>query len=95
MLANNCIDFSILSSLHNEAFFEQSFLLAPILPLMIGWTTAKEQGFLVGLASSGVGLANAVTYPIAGLLCKYGGWRTIFYFAGAHFFYEISLSIFM
>lgn len=62
--------------------FEQTFLLAPILPLMIGWTTAKEQGFLVGLASSGVGLANSVTYPIAGLLCKYSGWRSIFYFAG-------------
>ena len=61
---------------------QQTFLLAPILPLMIGWTTAKEQGFLVGLASSGVGLANSVTYPIAGLLCKYSGWRSIFYFAG-------------
>ncbi|EFX89865.1 hypothetical protein DAPPUDRAFT_309475 [Daphnia pulex] len=58
------------------------FMLSPVLPLLRRWTTAKEQGLLVGLAFAGAALANAATYPMAGLMCKYSGWRSIFYFAG-------------
>lgn len=46
------------------------------------WTTVKDQGLLVGLSLAGVGLANAATYPMAGLMCKYSGWKSIFYYAG-------------
>jgi ACS family sodium-dependent inorganic phosphate cotransporter-like MFS transporter 5 len=61
---------------------QQCFMLSPVLPLLRRWTTAKEQGLLVGLAFAGAALANAATYPMAGLMCKYSGWRSIFYFAG-------------
>ena len=57
-------------------------MLSPVLPLLRRWTTSKEQGLLVGLAFAGCALANAATYPMAGLMCNYSGWRSIFYYAG-------------
>jgi len=63
-------------------FAQQCFMLSPVLPLLRRWTTAKEQGLLVGLAFAGAALANAATYPMAGLMCEYSGWRSIFYYAG-------------
>ena len=53
-----------------------------MLPLLTHWTTTQEQGLLVGISSTGVGIANSVTYPISGFLCKYGDWKLIFYFGG-------------
>uniref|UniRef100_A0A0P5XE04 Sialin n=1 Tax=Daphnia magna TaxID=35525 RepID=A0A0P5XE04_9CRUS len=58
------------------------FMISPVLPLLRRWTTSKEQGLLVGLAFAGVGLANAATYPMTGLICELSGWRSIFYFCG-------------
>nr|CAH0105935.1 unnamed protein product [Daphnia galeata] len=57
-------------------------MVSPVLPLLRRWTTSKEQGLLVGLAFAGAGLANAATYPMAGLMCNYSGWRSIFYYTG-------------
>ena len=53
-----------------------------MLPLLSQWSTSKDQGLLVGLSFAGVGLANAATYPMAGLMCEYSGWKSIFYYAG-------------
>jgi ACS family sodium-dependent inorganic phosphate cotransporter-like MFS transporter 5 len=61
---------------------QQCFIVSPILIVLRRWTTAKDQGLLVGLAFAGGGLANAATYPMAGLMCEYSGWRSIFYYAG-------------
>ena len=60
----------------------QGFALSSTLPLLTRWTSTQEQGLLVGIASAGIGIANSVTYPISGLLCQYGGWKSIFYFGG-------------
>jgi MFS family permease len=60
----------------------QSFAISSMLPMLTRWTTIQEQGLLVGIATAGIGVANSVTYPISGLLCQYGGWKSIFYFGG-------------
>ncbi|XP_046436871.1 sialin-like [Daphnia pulex] len=59
-----------------------SFAISSMLPMLTRWTTTQEQGLLVGIATAGIGVANSVTYPISGLLCQYGGWKSIFYFGG-------------
>ncbi|KAJ8317628.1 hypothetical protein KUTeg_005532 [Tegillarca granosa] len=49
------------------------------------WAPPGERSKLVGFTYAGAQVGNVVTFPIAGLLCKYGfagGWPSIFYVLG-------------
>nr|AKN21528.1 slc17a-5 [Schmidtea mediterranea] len=49
------------------------------------WAPPQDRSLLVGLTNSGLHVGNALTLPIAGLLCEYGfagGWPSIFYTSG-------------
>ena len=65
-----------------------------MLPLLSHWMTPHEQGLLMSLSFAGVGIGNAATYPISGFLCKYGGWKLIFYCPGAICFVWLLLAYF-
>lgn len=49
------------------------------------WAPPGERSKLVGFTYAGAQVGNVVTFPLAGLLCKYGfagGWPSIFYVLG-------------
>ncbi|XP_052253573.1 uncharacterized transporter slc-17.2-like isoform X2 [Dreissena polymorpha] len=49
------------------------------------WSPPHERSRLVGFAFGGSQLGNALTFPLAGLLCAYGfdgGWPSVFYITG-------------
>lgn len=50
--------------------------------LLARWVPPSERGRLVGGASSGIFLGNAITFPFAAFLCSSYGWEWVFYVFG-------------
>ena len=60
----------------------QATMLSSNLNLIRHWASPRDQGLLVGVSMGGMSIANALINPIAATTCYYGGWHSIFYFAG-------------
>ncbi|KAK7098468.1 sialin-like [Littorina saxatilis] len=60
----------------------------PCMQMLWGcWAPPLETGKLAGFCYAGSQIGNVLTFPIAGLLCKYGfdgGWPAVFYVLGAY-----------
>lgn len=46
------------------------------------WAPPLERGLLTGVSYAGAQIGNVIVMPLAGFLCKYSGWPSIFYILG-------------
>ncbi|KAK7110181.1 hypothetical protein V1264_014101 [Littorina saxatilis] len=76
------VDYRFLLALRFLAGVGQGVTFPAMNVLWANWAPPLESSKLGSFSYSGSQLGNVMTFPIAGLLCEYLGWPSIFYFLG-------------